>query len=79
MADTEIVGTLDLTIRFHSKAQVEEFLAAIAQAQGKKLPKADSDEYRALLRKVAEAKADAIVAEATRRTDAQSLTLDIEL
>ena len=56
----------------------KEFLTAIAKAQGKKLPKADSDEYRAMLRKVAEAKASEIEAEAARRTQATS-GVEIEL
>lgn len=56
---------------------VRELLVAMAKKQGKKLPKADSDEYKALSAKVRESKADWIAAEMARR--AEAVDIDIEL
>ena len=53
----------------------KEWLRAYAKAKGLKLPKADSDDYRALLAKYAQAMGEKIEAEAARR----AATLDVDL
>jgi hypothetical protein len=55
-----------------------EILRATAKAKGKKLPKADSDEYEALVGKVLAAKAEDIETEAKRRMAAAE-SVDIDL
>lgn len=55
---------------------VRELLVAWAKAKGKKLPKADSDEYKALADRMREIKADDIKNELERRA---ALDVDIEL
>lgn len=55
---------------------VRELLVAYAKGKGMKLPKADSDEYKALAAKMREAKADHIAAELERR---KSAVTDIDL
>ena len=55
---------------------VRELLVAWAKAKGKKLPKADSDEYAQLAAKMREVKADHIKAELARRAEAAA---DIEI
>lgn len=57
---------------------VRELLVAWAKAKGGKLPKADSDEYKALAAKMSAAKADWIKAELERRA-AVGAEIDIEL
>lgn len=52
----------------------KEWLRAYAKAKGLKLPKADSDDYRALLAKYAQAVGEKIEAEAARR----AATLDVD-
>jgi hypothetical protein len=61
-------------------AIIREALVAAAKAKGKKLPKADSDEYKALVGKFREAKQDWLVAELERRKAAVAGDdFDIEL
>lgn len=55
---------------------VRELLVAWAKAKGKKLPKADSDDYTTLAAKMREIKADHIKAELARRAEAAA---DIEI
>lgn len=57
---------------------VRELLVAWSKAKGGKLPKADSDEYKALAGKMSAAKADYIKAELTRRA-ALDAEINIEL
>lgn len=57
---------------------VRELLVAWAKGKDKKLPKADSDEYKALAAKMREAKADWIKAELERRATVAD-EIDIEL
>lgn len=57
---------------------IREILVASAKKAGKKLPKADSDEYKAMVAKVREAKADYIKAELERRAAAAD-EIDIDL
>lgn len=57
---------------------VRELLVAWAKSKGGKLPKADSEEYRALAGKMRELKADYIATELERRRSAVA-ELDIEL
>lgn len=57
---------------------VRELLVAWAKEKGKKLPKADSDDYKALAAKMREIKADFIKAELARREEL-ALEIDIEL
>jgi hypothetical protein len=57
---------------------VRELLVAWAKAKGGKLPKADSDEYKALADKMRAAKADWIKAELARRAEVAG-EIDIEL
>jgi hypothetical protein len=55
---------------------IREILVKSAAKQGKKLPKADSDEYKALVEKVRTSKADWITKELARRA---KMDMDIEL
>jgi hypothetical protein len=57
---------------------VRELLVAWAKSKGGKLPKADSDEYKALAAKMRAAKADHIAAELARRAEAVA-DIDIDL
>lgn len=57
---------------------VRELLVAYAKSKGKKLPKADSDEYKAMAAKMREAKAEWIAAELARRA-AVADEIDIDL
>lgn len=57
---------------------VRELLVAWAKAKGGKLPKADSDEYKALADKMRAAKAEFIAAELARRATVAD-EIDIEL
>lgn len=57
---------------------VRELLVAWAKVKGGKLPKADTDEYKALAGKMATAKADFIAAELVRRASVSD-EIDIEL
>lgn len=57
---------------------VRELLVAYAKAKGKKLPKADSDEYKAMADKMRQVKADYIAAELARRAEIEG-EINIEL
>lgn len=61
-----------------SSGIVRELLVAWAKEKGKKLPKADSDDYKALATKMREIKADFIKAELARREEL-ALEIDIDL
>lgn len=54
------------------KKVLNETLAAWAKAKGKKLPKADSDDYKKLAEAVMEKKGEVIKTEARKRLDAAS-------
>jgi hypothetical protein len=58
------------------RAVTREWLAAWAKSKGKKLPKADTPEYAALVTKFAEAKSADIQAEAERRMAGADVELD---
>lgn len=64
------------TARDPAAGIVRELLVAWAKGKDKKLPKADSDEYKALAEKMRTAKADYIKAELERRA---TVDIDIEL
>lgn len=57
---------------------VRELLVAYAKSKGKKLPKADSDEYKAMAEKMRTAKADWIKEELERRAEIAD-EIDIDL
>ncbi len=82
--DAIVSGSVAIRVHSGNEAKdptsgiVRELLVAWAKSKGKKLPKADSDDYKALAAKMRELKADHIAAELERRKSAVD-GLEIEL